>query len=588
MGRLARRLQGDGQGRQLTAARRWAGSARAWVARAGSALGGVMVALVLSMSLVIGSAQPAAALSPGPILPVGIGTLAGLGTASGTAATAGAAGGMAVAAPYIVTAGAVVLVAWGTITAAQFAKDQWFTDNPPDNTPSSGSGSCKATYPNGMIWDAPRIYRDANYGWFARGCGTFQKSSWTSAYANIVFYYPDGTFTYQDTSTPGCGPHGGLPTTTCWHYGSRQLSTSTALTIPAGTKVPNIWKVFSCCSGSASGVLLAQGTFEPVLPKQYRLISEGDCVHPGGTLTHVKAESVAFENLAGAPSDYPSVSCPSGSHFVGGRHAVQTTPGSLTVVTSMPTDPALTDPNHPNAGCLANAGGTPCQLAPITSDGATWQPNQNPSTGGSTGPAGCKWGGYTLPASECKPQWDTNTDGKPDTGTETNATPLPSPSPTYQPPVAPEVIPPPMPADGDGSRCWPSGWAAFNPLEWVLKPTMCALSWAFVPSSTSTQTFRTQAATITQRAPFVWFGDAAALSAQARESATGPGCWVMHASIQSLVSNLEVFNTCGDKPPMPIFRTLRPLLSVAVYVAFLSPLAWWAWRQYAPGSQGTA
>lgn len=30
-------------------------------------------------------------------------------------------------------------------------------------------------------------------------------------------------------------------------------------------------------------------------------------------------------------------------------------------------------------------------------------------------------------------------------------------------------------------QCFPNGWAAFNPVEWILEPTQCALEWAFVP-----------------------------------------------------------------------------------------------------------
>lgn len=30
-------------------------------------------------------------------------------------------------------------------------------------------------------------------------------------------------------------------------------------------------------------------------------------------------------------------------------------------------------------------------------------------------------------------------------------------------------------------ECWPSGWSAFNPFEWVFQPVKCALEWAFVP-----------------------------------------------------------------------------------------------------------
>jgi hypothetical protein len=34
----------------------------------------------------------------------------------------------------------------------------------------------------------------------------------------------------------------------------------------------------------------------------------------------------------------------------------------------------------------------------------------------------------------------------------------------------------------DGTReCFPTGWAVFNPVEWVMKPVQCAMQWAFVP-----------------------------------------------------------------------------------------------------------
>lgn len=45
--------------------------------------------------------------------------------------------------------------------------------------------------------------------------------------------------------------------------------------------------------------------------------------------------------------------------------------------------------------------------------------------------------------------------------------------------------------DGDpettSSECFPSGWSAFNPVQWVLKPTKCALEWAFVPDGSKTE-----------------------------------------------------------------------------------------------------
>jgi hypothetical protein len=43
------------------------------------------------------------------------------------------------------------------------------------------------------------------------------------------------------------------------------------------------------------------------------------------------------------------------------------------------------------------------------------------------------------------------------------------------------VTDPQLHVTSDESACFPSGWAALNPVEWVLKPVKCALVWAFVP-----------------------------------------------------------------------------------------------------------
>lgn len=51
--------------------------------------------------------------------------------------------------------------------------------------------------------------------------------------------------------------------------------------------------------------------------------------------------------------------------------------------------------------------------------------------------------------------------------------------------VPPTVsIPTTSPNDpgGDDGSCFPSGLAVLNPVEWVLRPIRCALTWAFVPS----------------------------------------------------------------------------------------------------------
>lgn len=49
-------------------------------------------------------------------------------------------------------------------------------------------------------------------------------------------------------------------------------------------------------------------------------------------------------------------------------------------------------------------------------------------------------------------------------------TPVPAPTPGSSP---------------DSSACFPRGWGAFNPAQWVLQPVSCALSWAFVPTNST-------------------------------------------------------------------------------------------------------
>jgi hypothetical protein len=39
--------------------------------------------------------------------------------------------------------------------------------------------------------------------------------------------------------------------------------------------------------------------------------------------------------------------------------------------------------------------------------------------------------------------------------------------------------------DGSNSDCFPTGWAALNPLQWVLQPVQCAFQWAFIPPAST-------------------------------------------------------------------------------------------------------
>jgi hypothetical protein len=94
----------------------------------------------------------------------------------------------------------------------------------------------------------------------------------------------------------------------------------------------------------------------------------------------------------------------------------------------------------------------------------------------------CRYAGAVLPLFRCDPYRD---------GFKT-------PTPTLRPtPDADPELPAGDPAEctsgeacsaGDEDNCFPSGWSALNPVEWVLRPTKCALTWAFVPKATALQT----------------------------------------------------------------------------------------------------
>lgn len=146
----------------------------------------------------------------------------------------------------------------------------------------------------------------------------------------------------------------------------------------------------------------------------------------------------------------------------------------------------------------------------------------------------CHWGPYKIDTDLCywlenvyttgtadKIATIPNTDGDPDTkgevtyprpspSTSTTATTSPSPTVTVTP--SPSVTTPkvPLPVENcvngsslctpkinpenpnGASQCWPNGWGALNPFNWVQQPVQCAMKWAFVPPPGSIDGLKTQ------------------------------------------------------------------------------------------------
>lgn len=130
--------------------------------------------------------------------------------------------------------------------------------------------------------------------------------------------------------------------------------------------------------------------------------------------------------------------------------------------------------------------GVPCTI------GAPGCVNWTTKVDAAPGDYTCRWGPYSVPMNDCDglaTRYDTEPGPSP--------TPSPSPSPSLAPQPQPTTSAAPDPTataaprpgeagapaagDAEGQECWPSGWGVFNPLEWVYRPTVCALKWAFVP-----------------------------------------------------------------------------------------------------------
>jgi hypothetical protein len=93
----------------------------------------------------------------------------------------------------------------------------------------------------------------------------------------------------------------------------------------------------------------------------------------------------------------------------------------------------------------------------------------------------CTYAGVARALSDCDAYAPIFTPGRLESGT--GYAPVPGATPggaTSMPPRIPETSPVPG-ADNETGECFPSGWGLLNPVEWVVKPIKCAMTWAFVP-----------------------------------------------------------------------------------------------------------
>lgn len=195
----------------------------------------------------------------------------------------------------------------------------------------------------------------------------------------------------------------------------------------------------------------------------------------------------------------------------------------------------------------------------------------------------CKWGGYTLPISDCGvlenayatpavPITDpANADGDPGTGTQPTPSPTgsSSPSPSASGGTGPllgdppaETQPPPEATPGENDACWPSGWGLLNPASWVLRPVKCALRWAFVPSIGGVQgPIDGMRADLAATTPGLWVGALGDLAGEFNRSEAG--CDGPGLTWQGVT--MHPFSAC-DPPMSTVAGVCKTLMAAAMAV----------------------
>lgn len=371
-----------------------------------------------------------------------------------------------------------------------------------------------------------------------------------------------------------------------------------------------------------------------------RLVASVDCIHPdgGGSVLTLTTETPWYDDHDDRPN-LPSAMCASGYRIVdawvyrelesGGRGYIiggsmedsdpdvsieqQGRAPSPFILFNSPISPAPLDDLSPEARAIYEPGrqdgsaDNPVRIVlretvqdrpatPGQDSGWQFQPGREDRYG-------CFITDGTdtaeLPLAECVDlQYETD----PDTGQPTAPAPgvavedVPAEEPVPDPVGTPELdeptdtgAPPTSPQAQVSCMAAAKEEGGFSSFI-VFAGVACALQWAFVPSPGFTAEWSEVASGASGKPPF----SLVTATADWVDGFTGavgdPGegdCLKLEAPVEGFGSYTFV-DACGSHPVTDEMASYRPVLTVALYGLFLLPLAWWAWRQYAPGSQGAA
>jgi hypothetical protein len=193
----------------------------------------------------------------------------------------------------------------------------------------------------------------------------------------------------------------------------------------------------------------------------------------------------------------------------------------------------------------------------------------------------CDWGPYVVPTAMCSflknayaPSGsDTNTNPITSPVTQPTANPTPAPTVTVTAPPdaggnsSPVSAPNPTVPTTNSGECFPQGWAAFNPVEWVLKPVECALVWAFEPDQATLTDTQTQLNTdLSASGVGPLFGAVGGLLGQLGGGGGGCDGPAVDFSIGSVQQTLHPWSACAE--PMATVAGMVYALSSVLIVVF--------------------
>jgi hypothetical protein len=313
----------------------------------------------------------------------------------------------------------------------------------------------------------------------------------------------------------------------------------------------NPWCVMGWYGPPGSPARPSGGSANP--ERQWQMVKTCTPLTGGGAATVLTATSADFTET---DSTFPSVPdpglCPAGTSLTQTKVTELTTGGSSTDVWTVNVPLPLTTTSQTYPGCET----TTCHLGLAKIAGGTdlgdcfaeagrcqgWFADPDKATNYQ-----CTYDGAILALSECNvysPTFDVDQQAKgipygdPATGTV--------PSSIGDTDTSTVGIP-----GSSGPSCYPSGWSAFNPLEWVLKPVECALVWAFVPDAATLHSFTDGISTSYNNSSMgQWFAALGGVGAVAIPSGGGCGGVNLHIPALGLLGgsgyDVSIFGTCTE------------------------------------------